>query len=44
MHGALLVATGVTDAGDFERCRDLGFSYFQGEFLAKPRVIRHRVI
>jgi c-di-GMP phosphodiesterase len=42
MHGALLVATGVTDADDFERCRAHGFSYFQGEFFAKPRVIRHR--
>jgi EAL and modified HD-GYP domain-containing signal transduction protein len=42
IHGALLVATGVTDAGDFDRCRALGFSYFQGEFFAKPRVIRHR--
>jgi EAL and modified HD-GYP domain-containing signal transduction protein len=42
IHGALLVATGVTDAGDFDRCRTLGFSYFQGEFFAKPRVIRHR--
>ena len=27
---------------EFERCRALGFSYFQGEFFAKPRVIRHR--
>ena len=42
MHGALLVATGVTDAAEFESCRALGFSYFQGEFFAKPRVIRHR--
>jgi EAL and modified HD-GYP domain-containing signal transduction protein len=42
IHGALLVATGVTDAGDFDSCRALGFSYFQGEFFAKPRVIRHR--
>jgi c-di-GMP phosphodiesterase len=42
VHGALLVATGVSDAGQFERCRSLGFSYFQGEFFAKPRVIRHK--
>ncbi len=41
MHGAVLVATGVTDAADFERCRALGFSYFQGDFFAKPRLIRH---
>jgi EAL and modified HD-GYP domain-containing signal transduction protein len=42
IHGALLVATGVGDANDFDRCRALGFSYFQGDFFAKPRVIRHR--
>jgi len=42
MHGALLVATGVGEVSDFERCRALGFSYFQGDFFAKPRVIRHR--
>src|SRR3954471_23081558 len=41
MHGALLVATGVGEVSDFERCRALGFSYFQGDFFAKPRVIRH---
>jgi c-di-GMP phosphodiesterase len=44
VHGGLLVATGVSDASDFERCRALGFSYFQGEFFAKPRVIRHRSV
>jgi EAL and modified HD-GYP domain-containing signal transduction protein len=42
LHGALLVATGVTSAEDFERCRALGFSYFQGDFFAKPRVVTHR--
>ena len=42
LHGALLVATHVASAEDFERCRALGFSYFQGDFFAKPRVIRHR--
>src|SRR3954467_495932 len=44
VHSALLVATGVGDTSDFERCRDLGFSYFQGDFFAKPRVIRHRSV
>ena len=42
LHGALLVATGVTGADDFDRCRALGFSYFQGDFFAKPRLVRHR--
>jgi EAL and modified HD-GYP domain-containing signal transduction protein len=41
-HGALLVATGVATPDDFERCRALGFSYFQGDFFAKPRLVRHR--
>jgi EAL and modified HD-GYP domain-containing signal transduction protein len=42
LHGALLVATGVATPQDFERCRALGFSYFQGDFFAKPRVVTHR--
>ena len=42
LHGALLVATGVATVEDFERCRALGFSYFQGDFFAKPRLVRHR--
>ena len=41
-HGALLVATGVSSAYDFDRCRALGFSYFQGGFFAKPRMVRHQ--
>jgi EAL and modified HD-GYP domain-containing signal transduction protein len=42
LHGALLVATSVASAEDFERCRALGFTYFQGDFFAKPRQIGHR--
>jgi c-di-GMP-related signal transduction protein len=42
LHGALLVATGVSTVEDFDRCRALGFSYFQGDFFAKPRLVRHR--
>jgi EAL and modified HD-GYP domain-containing signal transduction protein len=42
LHGALLVATEVATPEDFERCRALGFSYFQGDFFAKPRVVRQR--
>src|SRR5829696_10348477 len=42
MHGALLVATGVESAADFERCRAHGFSYFKGDFFAKPRLVTHR--
>jgi c-di-GMP phosphodiesterase len=42
LHGALLVATGVGTAEDFARCRALGFSYFKGDFFAKPRLVTHR--
>src|SRR4051812_2055357 len=42
MQGALLVATGVSDHEVFERCRDLGFTYFQGDWFAKPRMFRRR--
>jgi EAL and modified HD-GYP domain-containing signal transduction protein len=42
LHGALLVATSVASVEDFERCKALGFSYFQGDFFAKPRVVTHR--
>jgi EAL and modified HD-GYP domain-containing signal transduction protein len=42
MHAALLVATEIATVEDFDRCRALGFTYFQGDFFAKPRIIRHR--
>ena len=41
-YGSLLVATQVASAYDFDRCRALGFTYFQGDFFAKPRMVRHR--
>ena len=37
MQGALLVATDVGDHAAFERCKALGFTYFQGEYFAQPR-------
>jgi EAL and modified HD-GYP domain-containing signal transduction protein len=40
MQSALLVATNVPDHEAFQRCRDLGFTYFQGEYFAQPRLIR----
>jgi EAL and modified HD-GYP domain-containing signal transduction protein len=40
--GAVLVATGVDTNADFERCRALGFTYFEGSFLAEPVVVRGR--
>jgi c-di-GMP phosphodiesterase len=42
VQGALLVATEVPDHATFERCRELGFTYFQGEYFAQPRVFKHR--
>ena len=42
LQGALLVATSVPDHAAFERCRQLGFTYFQGEYFSKPRLFKHR--
>ena len=42
MQGALLVATEVGDHAAFERCKELGFTYFQGEYFAQPRTFKHR--
>lgn len=41
-HGALLVASGVATPEDLARCQALGFTYYQGDFFAKPRLVRHR--
>jgi EAL and modified HD-GYP domain-containing signal transduction protein len=41
-QGALLVAGNVPDHAMFARCRDLGFTYFQGEYFAQPRLFKHR--
>jgi c-di-GMP-related signal transduction protein len=42
LQGALLVATEVPDHMSFARCRDLGFTYFQGEYFAQPKLFKHR--
>src|SRR3954469_16813684 len=42
MQGALLVATDVGDHAAFDRCRELGFTYFQGEYFAQPRMFKTR--
>jgi c-di-GMP phosphodiesterase len=42
LQGALLVATEVGDGAAFERCKELGFTYFQGEYFAQPRTFKHR--
>jgi EAL and modified HD-GYP domain-containing signal transduction protein len=42
VQGALLVATGVTEHAGFQRLQGMGFTYFQGDYFAKPRLFRHR--
>jgi c-di-GMP-related signal transduction protein len=42
MQGAVLVATGVEDHAAFERLQGHGFTYYEGEYFAKPRLFRHR--
>jgi EAL and modified HD-GYP domain-containing signal transduction protein len=42
LGGALLVATGVEDHAAFAQLRDAGFTYFQGNYFAKPRLFRAR--
>jgi EAL and modified HD-GYP domain-containing signal transduction protein len=42
MQGALLVATEVGDHAAFDRCRELGFTYFQGDYFAQPRLFKTR--
>jgi len=37
--GLRLLAEKVETQEEFERCKELGFSYFQGYFFCKPRVI-----
>ena len=42
VQGALLVATGVDDQALFQSLQDKGFTYFEGDYFAKPRTFRHR--
>src|SRR3954465_512896 len=44
LQGAMLVATEVGDHACFDRCKDLGFTYFQGEYFAQPRIFKHRSV
>jgi len=39
-YNAVLVASGVEDQAPFERCEPLGFTYFQGAYLAEPVLVR----
>jgi EAL and modified HD-GYP domain-containing signal transduction protein len=44
LQGALLVASEVGDHAAFDRCKELGFTYFQGEYFAQPRTFKHRSV
>jgi len=41
-RGLELVATGVAGPEELARCRELGFTLFQGDFFAKPNLTRQR--
>lgn len=43
-HRPTLAATGVDDHETFERVRALGFSCFQGGYLATPQLVRRRAV
>jgi c-di-GMP phosphodiesterase len=42
VQGALLVATGVGDQACFQGLQGKGFTYYQGQYFAQPRLFRHR--
>ena len=42
--GKLLLAKKVDTQEDFERCKKLGFTYFQGSFLSEPKVVRYKTL
>ena len=42
MQGALLVATGVEDQDALAALQGQGFTYFEGNYFAKPRLFRRR--
>src|SRR4051794_30540111 len=44
LQGALLVAYNVGDHAAFERCRALGFTYFEGEYFSQPRTFTGRSV
>jgi EAL and modified HD-GYP domain-containing signal transduction protein len=44
LTGATLLASHVGDAETWQRCLELGFELFQGEFLNQPAVLHRRVL
>jgi c-di-GMP phosphodiesterase len=41
-HGTRLVAEKIEDGALWNRCRDLGFDYFQGYFFRRPQIVSRR--
>ncbi|WP_421132664.1 EAL and HDOD domain-containing protein [Alteromonas sp. A079] len=41
-HKIKLVAERIETYEEFRKFKDMGFDYFQGYFLAKPEIVRHR--
>ena len=39
-----LLAKKVETREDFEFCKNLGFTYFQGSFLSKPKVVKYKTL
>ncbi|MDQ1289690.1 MAG: hypothetical protein QG622_3256 [Actinomycetota bacterium] len=44
LTGATLLASHVADAETWQRCLDLGFELFQGEYLNRPALLHRRVL
>src|SRR4051794_12886754 len=44
LQNALLVAVNVPDHATFAACRDLGFTYFEGEYFAQPRLFKRQSV
>ena len=42
--GKALLAEGVENMREFEYLRDIGFNYYQGYFLSKPRIVRSKAL
>ena len=42
--GKPLLAKKVDSQVDFEQCKKLGFSYFQGSFLSEPKVVKYKTL
>lgn len=43
-QGKILLAEKVETLEEFERFKDAGFQYFQGYFLSRPEVVKHKSI